>query len=108
VKTGNAFPADTSEKCKDASPSTDAVFPGGQENMFFFIMNYLEFPQESIELDEQGKVYLSFFIEPDGTLTEITVLRGVSQSIDREARRIIEAMPRWIPGICNGKESVRK
>jgi periplasmic protein TonB len=71
--------------------------------MFYFIMNYLNYPQESIELGEQGRVYLSFIVEPDGIISNIKVLKGVSRLVDQEAKRIIKAMPRWIPGVCNGR-----
>lgn len=103
IKNGTAYPADTSEKCEDLELIQEAEFPGGQKNMFLFISNYLEYPEESIELGEQGRVYLSFIVEADGTITEVKIDRGVSLLIDREAKRIIKSMPRWIPAICNGK-----
>jgi TonB family protein len=103
AKNGRTYPADTSEKCEDLELIQEAEFPGGQKNMFLFISNYLEYPEESIELGEQGKVYISFIVEPDGKITEVKIDRGVSFLIDREAKRIIKAMPRWIPAICNGK-----
>jgi TonB family protein len=99
---GSAIPIDTTEKCQE-DIGIDAVFPGGQANMFYFIMNYLNYPEESIELGEEGKVYLSFIVEPDGVISNIKVLRGVSKLVDQEAKRIIKAMPRWIPGVCNGR-----
>lgn len=99
---GTSLPIDTTEKCLENN-GTDAVFPGGQSNMFFFIRSYLNYPQESIELGEQGKVYLSFIVEPDGIITNIKVLRGVSELLDEEAMRIIGEMPRWIPAVCNGR-----
>ncbi|TNF49074.1 MAG: TonB family protein [Bacteroidetes bacterium] len=103
AKNRHTYPADTSEKCEDLELIQEAEFPGGQKNMFLFISNYLEYPEESIEMGEQGRVYLSFIVEPDGTITEVKIDRGVSLLIDREAKRIIRAMPRWIPAICNGK-----
>lgn len=99
---GSTIPVDTTEKCLD-DIGTDAIFPGGQANMFYFIMNYLNYPEESIELGEQGKVYLSFIVEPDGIISNIKVLRGASKLLDQEAMRIIGEMPRWIPAVCNGK-----
>lgn len=99
---GAAFPIDTTEKCLE-DIGTEAMFPGGESNMFYFIMNYLNYPEESIELGEQGKVYLSFIVEPDGSISNIKVLKGVSKLVDQEAKRIIKAMPRWIPAVCNGR-----
>lgn len=103
AKNEHVHPADTSEKCNDLDFIHEAEFPGGQKNMFLFISNYLEYPEESIELGEQGKVYISFIVEPDGKITEVKIDLGVSLLIDREAKRIIKSMPRWIPAICNGK-----
>ena len=57
----------------------------------------------AIEFNEQGKVYLSFVIELDGSINEVEVLRGVSTLIDREAVRVIKKSPKWKPGILNGK-----
>jgi len=98
---GSAYTVDTTEKCKSESFS-DPQFPGGLNNMSYFISHYLNYPIESIELGEQGKVYISFFVEPDGRVTDIRILKGVSPLIDKEARRIVDQMPRWIPGVCNG------
>jgi TonB family protein len=103
VKNAAIYPSDSSEKCKDLNFEYEAEFPGGMNKMNFFISNYLEYPEESIELGEQGRVYLSFVIEPDGNISEVTIVRGVSQLLDREAKRIIKEMPRWTPAVCNGK-----
>lgn len=79
----------------------DAEYIGGYIEMMKFIQSNLVYPQEAIEFGEQGKVYLNFVVEPDGSISNVNVERGVSESIDREAERIIRSMPKWKPGEMN-------
>ena len=55
-------------------------------------------------MNEQGRVYLSFIIESDGTVTGLTVERGVSDELDREAKRVVRKMPKWNAGEVAGKK----
>ena len=50
----------------------------------------------------QGRVIASFTVEKDGSLTDIKIVKSVDPSLDKEAQRVIRAMPRWIPGKVNG------
>ena len=84
-------------------PDVEAGFIGGLAAWKDFLLNELEYPEMAIEFNEQGKVYLSFIIELDGSINEVKVLRGVSTVIDREAVRVIKKSPKWKPGILNGK-----
>lgn len=84
----------------------DPVFPGGAEAMMKFLNENIQYPEIAKELGEQGRVYVGFVIEKDGSLSNIQVLRGVSGSLDREAKRVMGAMPNWSPG-KNGGEAVR-
>jgi periplasmic protein TonB len=76
----------------------DAQFMGGYEEMLRFIHSNLVYPQDAIEMNEQGKVYVTFVVEKDGSLSNIAIARGVYQSLDREASRIVRKMPKWVPG----------
>ena len=51
----------------------------------------------------QGKVYIQFVIEKDGSITDVKVARGVDASLDKEAVRVVKAMPKWKPGKQRGK-----
>lgn len=82
----------------------DAAYIGGYAEMMKFIQTNLSYPQEAIELNEQGKVFLSFVVNTDGSITGVQVERGVSKSIDREAARIVRSFPKWIPGELNYKK----
>src|SRR5690606_3652669 len=78
-------------------------FPGGQglfRNYFNANVNY---PLESIELNEQGTVWVAFIVETDGRISNVGVMRGISPALDREARRLIQNMPNWTPELCNGE-----
>ena len=92
----------------DSKIYTDAVevapeYPGGYNAMFDFISKNVKYPKESKEKGIEGRVYVQFVVEKDGSLNEITVLRGVSEDIDAEAVRVVKAMPNWKPGMNEGK-----
>jgi hypothetical protein len=74
---GSLLPIDTAARC-DTDSITDAAFPGGIDMMYFFISNYMNYPSESVESGEQGRVYIAFVVEPDGTISNVRNVRGVS------------------------------
>jgi periplasmic protein TonB len=77
-------------------------FRGGDKEYMSYLNNNLKFPPAAIEKKISGKVYISFIVEPNGTLSNITILKGLSPDIDNEIFRAFSVMPRWIPGIQNG------
>ena len=79
-------------------------FPGGIEKMMQFISNNFQYPQIDMDNGIQGRVYVSFVVERDGTISTLKVLRGVSKTIDAEAIRVIKKMPNWKPGEQAGKK----
>lgn len=79
------------------------TFPGGDRAMLRFINNTRQYPEDALSAGVQGRVMCSFVVHPDGTLGCINVLRGVHESLDREAMRIISEMPRWEAGTVNGE-----
>ena len=81
----------------------DAEFIGGFNEMIKYIKTNMVYPQDAIELNEQGRVYLSFVVEKDGSISGINVEQGVYKSIDREAVRIVRNMPKWKPGEVGAK-----
>lgn len=84
-------------------PDVEAKFPGGFEAWRKFLLDELVYPEIAIEMGDCGIVYVSFIIERDGRVSNVTVRRGVSRSIDEEAKRVVEASPKWIPGQVNNK-----
>ena len=87
-------------------PDVEASFPGGAAALKQYIRDNVVYPEMAMEMNEQGKVYLSFVVEKDGKITNIKIERGVSSDLDKEAKRVVRSMPKWIPGETKGK-SVR-
>lgn len=84
-------------------PDVEAVFPGGVLEMKKWINQNVTYPDISIELNEQGKVYVSFVVEKDGRITNVEIQRGVSEDLNKEAKRVIRNMPNWNPGETKGE-----
>jgi len=78
-------------------------FPGGLKKFYDYLGKAIKYPPMAQENNVQGKVFLSFVVEKDGKLTDITVTRGLGSGTDQEAIRVLKASPRWNPGIQNGK-----
>lgn len=78
-------------------------FPGGMASLLRFISNAVNYPIIAQENGIQGKVFVSFIINIDGHVSHAEVIRGVDQSLDREALRVINRLPRWIPGKQSGR-----
>lgn len=78
-------------------------FPGGMEAWSKFIQRNLRYPSAAQESEVQGKVYLSFVVEKDGSITDVQVTKGIGYGCDDEAMRVIKKSPRWKPGSQNNK-----
>lgn len=76
-------------------------FPHG--NVQKWIAQNVKYPVIARENGIQGKVYIQFVIEKDGSITDVKVVRGVDSSLDKEASRVINMMPKWKPGKQRGK-----
>lgn len=81
-------------------------FPGGMAAWSKFIERNLRYPYSAQDNQIQGKVYLSFVIEKDGSVTEVKVIRGIGYGCDDEAVRVIKKSPKWKPGKQN-QQNVR-
>jgi TonB family protein len=81
-------------------------FPGGDKGFHQFIADNVKYPAEAKEKGIRGIVYVNFIVEPDGSVSDIKVLRGIGGGCDEEAVRVVESMPKFKPGIQNG-EAVR-
>lgn len=97
------------QKSADTSGQVFAIvekmpqFPGGEKAINEFISKMLQYPVIAQENGIQGKVVCSFIINQDGSVTDAEVVSGVDPSLDREALRIVSAMPKWTPGTQRGK-----
>lgn len=97
------FAAFCQETDEDFPIDVEPQFQGGERALHEFIRDNVHYPTEAKEKGEQGAVYVKFIVEKDGTLTNIEVVKSVSKSLDEEAARIVELMPKWTPGTRDGK-----
>ncbi len=81
-------------------------FPGGMAAWSKFMEKNLRYPYAAQDAGVSGKVYISFVVEKDGSITDVKVTRGIGYGCDDEAVRVIKKSPRWKPGIQN-KQNVR-
>ena len=82
---------------------TRPSFRGGEQKLMEFIGNNVVYPKEAIEAGIEGRVFVEFYIEKDGTVSDAKVLRGIGYGCDEEALRVIGLMPKWYPGKQRGK-----
>ncbi len=78
-------------------------FPGGQSALMKYLSENIRYPVIAQENGIQGRVICSFVVERDGSITDVQVVRGVDPSLDKEAVRVIQSMPKWKPGKQRGK-----
>lgn len=79
-------------------------FRGGDLNKFReWVQKRTIYPLEALEKKIEGKVFLTFIIEPDGAVTNVTVVKGVDPLLDDEAIKAIEGSPKWTPGLQRGQ-----
>ncbi len=79
--------------------------PGGDEGLRQYIYNYnvLKYPEDAEKNGKQGRVICTFIIEKDGSVTNVKSINSVYPSLDNEAVRVFQNMPKWEPGKQNGK-----
>ncbi len=95
-----------SEQAKDSTENDKVymfveempIFPG---NLNSWIYSHVQYPEEAKVKGIEGKVYVRFIIEKDGTVNEVKIIRGVSPELDNEAKEVITSMPKWYPGRQN-------
>lgn len=76
-------------------------FPGGMDKFYKFIGKNYQVPEEE---GLKGKVFVSFVVEKDGSLTDIKVIRDIGYGTGKEAMRVLKSCPKWNPGEQNGKK----
>ena len=78
-------------------------FPGGEQALHKFLASNIEYPVIAQENGIQGRVYVKFVVNTDGSITDVEIARGVDPSLDKEALRVVRSMPKWKPGKQRGK-----
>ncbi len=81
-----------------------AEFPGGIEAMMKWLQYNVKYPKEAEKAGEQGKAIVKFTVNKDGSISNATIEKSVSPSIDKEALRVVTSMPKWKPAENGGKK----
>jgi protein TonB len=79
------------------------AYPGGDAALYNFLAENIKYPQMAKESGIQGRVFVTFVVERDGSVTDVRVLRGIGGGCDEEAIRVVKSMPKWTPGKQRGK-----
>jgi TonB family protein len=72
-------------------------FPGGMGELMKYLEENIRYPQLAKDLGVQGKVYVNFIVQKDGSISDIKILRGLPGGCNEEAIRVVQNMPNWIP-----------
>jgi len=81
----------------------NASFQGGENELYSFIGQNINYPKKAKGMGQSGRVFVTFSINKIGEVYNIDILRGVSEEIDAEVIKIINTMPRWVPGNYLGR-----
>ncbi|NQU33261.1 MAG: M56 family metallopeptidase [Bacteroidetes bacterium] len=91
--------ADTIFTVVEVMPS----FPGGKDKLMTYLSENIKYPNEAKKNSIEGRVFVSFVVEKDGSIGDVKILRGIGSGCDEESIRVIENMPRWTPGTQRGQ-----
>lgn len=78
-------------------------FPGGMNGLIEYLKQNVKYPAEAQAAKIEGRVIVSFVVMKDGSISDAKILRSVEAHLDKEALRVISAMPKWTPGMQRGK-----
>jgi len=101
VGTGPSVVEDDNQIYNTAGIEVKPDFPGGLEKFYKFIGKNFQVPEED---GLKGKIFVTFVVEKDGSLTDIKVLRDIGYGTGKEAIRVLKSCPKWNPGEQNGKK----
>jgi protein TonB len=78
-------------------------FPGGEAKLMEYLQRNIQYPPIARESNIQGTVFVTFVVEPDGSVSNVRILRGIGGGCDEEAMRVVRNMPKWQAGKQRGK-----
>ena len=85
------------------SVETQPEFPGGMAELMKYLQKNIRYPKVCKEQGLQGRVIVQFVVNTDSTISDVNVVKPVNPHFDKEAVRVVEAMPKWKPGTQRGK-----
>ena len=78
-------------------------YPGGMQAMIAFLQTNMKYPEDAAKQKVEGRVMVQFIVETDGSISDVHVAKQVFPSLDAEAVRVVQAMPKWTPGRERGR-----
>ncbi|CAG5071695.1 hypothetical protein DYBT9623_03686 [Dyadobacter sp. CECT 9623] len=78
-------------------------FPGGTTEMYKYLSKNIKYPSAASRANVSGRVFMSFVVNTDGSIQDVSVLKGLGFGCDEEAIRVVKAMPKWKPGKQSGR-----
>lgn len=78
-------------------------FPGGEAELYKYISKNLRYPEMAQQNNIQGRVFVKFVVEKDGSVGQVQIARGKDPDLDKEAMRVVKTLPKFIPGKMNGQ-----
>ena len=78
-------------------------YPGGMPAMIEFLQTNIKYPEDAVKQKVEGRVMVQFVVETDGSISDVHVAKQVFPSLDAEAIRVVQVMPKWVPGREKGK-----
>ncbi len=107
-----AVAAPSKGKVVEAAPEPEKIFtvveqqpefPGGTSEMYKYLGKNIKYPSAASRANVSGRVFMSFVVNVDGSIQDVTVLKGLGFGCDEEATRVVKAMPKWKPGKQSGR-----
>ncbi len=78
-------------------------FEGGLEAMYKYLSKNVKYPASARRMNIEGSVFVGFVVDADGKISEASIIKGISADCDKEALRVVQAMPKWRPGKQSGR-----
>jgi protein TonB len=78
-------------------------FPGGESSLMKYLLYNVKYPKEAFKKGIEGKVIVSFIVTQDGSIKDVHAQKAVHPVLDAEAVRVVQSMPKWKPGMQDGK-----
>ena len=105
IKTYPYTPKKTNCNCDDIAIGAEEIaqFPGGDASLMRFIREHITYPAYENDLGISGRVLIRFVVDKEGNVCDVEILKKVSTEIDKEAKRVIESLPKWTPAKSGGK-----
>lgn len=85
-------------------PEVNPAFVGGEKEMYKYLSEHIKYPRLARDMGVEAKVYVQFIVNTDGSISDVTVLKGPGFGLNKEAERVISQMPKWNPGYQGGRK----